>query len=188
MMAYSIPAFTSLLVVPTLARMGTNIASDESCAMVVATAYVETRLGWDVEQQPGPGPAYGICQVECTASCTAQDVLRRHVVPTPALTQLWIFWTGYAPEDLLAPEVADTLSRVVRANHHCSIMLSRLRYLDYEPPMPALDAAWRQNAASYWANGYWRGADRPAGIEKFLDLIDRTTASQIKSSAQASLR
>jgi hypothetical protein len=72
------------------------LASPESVAMMLATAYVESGCGQAIAQksrQTGrpnyeSGPAFGIWQVECGASQTAQDILLRHVIHRKALREL----------------------------------------------------------------------------------------------------
>jgi hypothetical protein len=166
---------------PTLADMAAAmkkplIESPESIAMMLATAYVESGCGMHLAQQPSNGPAFGLWQIECWASRTAQDVIRRRVHPDEHLSRLWQEWTGFAPFDLAVLGSDSRLAHILMANHNACCMLARLRYLDYEPPMPSLEQAqgiWLMDAAETWANGYWRGADREAGIAKFKNKLSR---------------
>lgn len=154
------------------------IASPESVAMMLATAWMESECGCWLAQQPNDGPAFGIWQLECRASFTAQDVLERRVLGSRPLVGLWHTWTGTWPVDMAHRGSHGELSRILMANHHACCMLARLRYLDYAPEMPRLMppseiTVWIGDAARAWSCGYWRGADTITGIERFMDKLSR---------------
>lgn len=120
---------------PTLALLGPRLATEAAVNLLLGTAAVESELGtWLDQATPGPGPAYGIYQMERP---TLDDVWAK-IGEWPQLR--------HAAADLAVAALA--MHAQLAGNLYFATAMARLNYWRFPEPLPAANDV--AGLAHYW--------------------------------------
>lgn len=152
----NIPQFKSLVIIPTLERMGPKFNSPDAVHLLLGTALHESRLTY-LRQLPG-GPALGLYQIEPT---TINDIYEN-------------FLSYNADLEAIVHNLMNGMGRAFQAvtNLAYSTALARLVYYRISEKLPD----WQNSAqvASYWKRHYntTKGAGRIQDFEQtYRELV-----------------
>lgn len=139
------------VLVPVCAALGDRYATPAALELLLGIAAHESRLGhWLDQAVSGPGPAYGIFQMEAP---TLDDTLNRAGARWPELAAI--------TDQFRAPRPASPV-RQMQGNLYWATAAARLKLWLAPPPLPA--AGDLAGQAAYWKR-HWNtpaGAGTPA--------------------------
>lgn len=162
-MSLNVKQFKELVLVPVLRYLEPEIPySEEAVTLMLGTAAQESRFHYIDQTTPGPGPAYGLFQVERT---TEQWLWDSYINKTPSLKA--------KVESLLADWPNDRMTQM-HCNLAYSVAIARIRYRVVKAPIPTtLDGI-----AKYYKKYYntYKGKATPA---EFLSNYKRYVSSSL---------
>lgn len=152
----SVPQLREYIVRPTLLHLGLYSQAAEN--LLVGTALQESRLTYIDQLAPGPGPAYGLLQME---RATHDDIWENYLRFNPALRT--------KVEQTLALWPSDRLFQL-HTNNGYAFAMGRVHYLRVSQPLPAADD--RLGLARYWKR-YYNTVKGKGTVDEFLENYNR---------------
>lgn len=148
----SVPQLREYIVRPTLLHLGLFSSAAEN--LLVGTALQESRLTYVDQLAPGPGPAYGLLQME---RATHDDIWENYLRFNVALRA--------KVELTLAPWPSDKLFQM-HTNNGYAFAMARVHYLRVREALPAADDVL--GLARYWKR-YYNTVKGKGTVDEFVE-------------------
>lgn len=148
----NVPQLREYVIRPTLIHLGLYSPAAEN--LLIGTALQESHLTYIDQLAPGPGPAYGLCQME---RATHDDIWEHYLRFNPALK--------VRVEQMIAPWPSDRLFQM-HTNNGYAFGMARVHYLRVPAPLPAADDV--VGLARYWKR-YYNTLKGKGTVDEFVE-------------------